>query len=106
MDISTWMIDSISVASPDGTRDEYGQPNYAAARTVACRLERVNKRFVEADGNERYARHRIACDQELTWEDAYWLPGEDTESVPSKRPMAVTQASTKDGAYTIWEVLL
>ncbi len=106
MDISSWMVDTISVASPTGAADQYGQPVFAAARSVDCRLERINKLFVEADGNERYARHRIACDQELTWEDVFWLPGEDTATVASKRPLSVTQASTKYGAYTEWEVML
>jgi len=106
MDISSWMIDNITVASPTGAVDGYGQPVYATARTVACRLEYSRKLVTEPNGNEIEAKHRISTDQEITWEDLIWLPGEDSDTAPSKRPLVIERASTKSGAYTIWEARL
>ena len=106
MNIESWMVDTIYVASSSGSLDGYGKPSYATARAVSCRVE-GNSRVIPGEQNEQQANHRIATLDEIKSDDKIWLPGDSTSDASlSKRPILITTATVKDGSQRLWEVFL
>jgi hypothetical protein len=105
MNISSWLVDTITIASASGTVTSSGRRNYDAQRTINVRLEHGTKLVADQQGAESEYEHVFAVDQEVKPTDRIWLPGDDT-SGEHRSPIKIKRASTKPGSYTIWQVYL
>lgn len=104
MSLASWFRQSIGVASATGV-DGYGKPTYAAARTVAARVEGQARMVRSSTGEEQLANHVIWTTEPLLVTDRIWLPGYSTATVEGSRlPLAVKSTPDKTGSRTLYRV--
>lgn len=102
MSLSTWMRDTITVASQTGVGTA-GDPSYGTQRTVKARIVTETA----AGPAENPSQTVVYCESELLITDRIWLPGADTtKAAASLRPQSVSRARDKAGGRVLYKAQL
>lgn len=102
MNLASWFIHTIYVASVTGTPDAYGTPTYAAPRAVKCRHQSQNRRVTASNGVDTVSNDVIYTAEPLRVDDRIWLPGFNSAQVEgSRKPLVVGTATNKWGSETL-----
>lgn len=102
MNLSSWFIHTVQVASVTGSLDAYGKATYAAPRAVKCRHERQNRRVTSSTGVDTVSNDVIYTSEPLRVDDRIWLPGFNSAQVEgSRKPLAVKDAVNKWGSQRL-----
>ena len=106
MNIDSWLTDTITVASRIGA-DSYGQPTYGAQVAIPARVESKLTLMLSAQGANLNSDHVIVTTTLINPDDQIWLPGDDiAQSAKARRPLKITNAYVKSGAFTLYETYL
>lgn len=102
MSISSWLVDTVTVASQTGANAS-GDPSYTAQRTVRARV--VEGR--EAGRSQNPPATVVYAEEQLLVTDRLWLPGTTTtKASDARRPTLVTRARDLRGARVLWKATL
>lgn len=100
------MAQTINVAPNTGTSG-FGDPSYGAAVAGTARVEPVNKKFYNANGEEVISEFAIYTEMAIGLLDRVWLPG-DLPADPTKArvPMRIYKGIDEDGTLSHLEVFV
>lgn len=102
MNIDSWLVDTVYIASPSGvTKDGY--LSYGTPAAVNCRLEKTTNFFIDAEKNEIRTDNIIVTTTELTMETRIWESSSFSDINDSKQIQKIQSAKIKNGGYTIYE---
>lgn len=103
MDISSWMVDTITVAPRTGA-DSYGMPTYGAQVTASARIEQGLRLVVNSRGADLLASSWVTTTFLINPDDKVWFNTDDpTQDQQARRPLAIKNAETKNTGYIIYE---
>jgi LDH2 family malate/lactate/ureidoglycolate dehydrogenase len=103
MNLSGFMVDTVTVKAASGTTGTKGDPAYGSATTVACRVQQGRDRKVADIAHEAV----VYSLEEIAETSRVWLPGTDTNDATAAR-RAVKTYKTHDqraGVY-LYKTLL
>jgi hypothetical protein len=102
MNVDAWLIHTVTVAAATG-RSGSGDPTYGSQSTVPARVEK-NVRLRIGEQNDMADVHVIVTKTQINISSRVWLPGDDTSATAAaRRPLAIKNAPTKDGGFTLYE---
>ena len=96
MNIDSWLVDTITVQARTGV-DGDGNVLFATEVQVKARVEDSQELFVDADGNERRANHKVATLSEIPVGSHVWLDPADFPAGQPERPLKRMHARNKAG---------
>ena len=92
------LTDTVTMAS-EASISGYGDPVFGAQSTIAARVEPTHEIIIGTDGNSYKASHKIATEDEVTYTDRLWVPGDATGDVTAgRRPLRIDYATFPGGA--------
>lgn len=104
MNIDSWLVDTITVASRTG-RDAAGDPSFGAQSEVRCRVENKRELIERQDGTQQEVDFSIATTTEIQVGDRVWLPGANPgNDSEAKQAVLVKSATIKDGTFRLYEL--
>ena len=117
MTFSGMMTDTVTVAQPDGSKDEYGQQSSGTKHELRCRYEQDADVSRDADGKitetaDVFTTHGATVGGgpdsfEPDSSTFVWPPGADTtEDTEAVKPSRVRKAKPPSGGRDLWEVTL
>lgn len=106
MNLDSWFIDTVTYAAPGGSLDSFGQPVRSAQTTILARVE-AGSREMLGQQNQLVQITKIFAASVIPVDSQVWLPGDDVSDVSKcHRVLAVENASTKYGDFTLYKMLL
>ena len=103
MNLSPSFRDTITIQSVSGVTGNYGDPAYAATRTILVK-QQSNSTFIEnSDGNMVRAEHLMLTDQPISITDLIWPSGADPAQANQGRTvLKVTSDTVPSGQYRLY----
>ena len=103
MNIAHLLDSTVTVQSQTGSSG-YGDPVWASPRTIACRVNTVNRRVPSAQGIAIVAASVLLTDQPIKEGDRFWLPGTDTSDAKQARHLSdVKSSKALSGSPTLYQ---
>lgn len=107
MNVEAWLNDTANRAAYSGGNDEYGDAQYSAAATLACRWEPRQQIVRDAKGIERLSIGTLFTATAVGDQDRLWIPGASTSDASlARKPIRVDTVKEKDGTVSHYEVVL
>lgn len=106
MDLTAWMVDSVTVAAPSGVSN-YGDLSFGSQSTVAARVQQTTEMIRDASGSELQATHIVYTESAIALESRVWLSGADTGDADAARVVRATnQTHDRPGGQTLYKAWL
>jgi hypothetical protein len=100
------MAQTVSVAASSGVSDT-GQPAYAAATSLAARVEPERRVMNKANGDAVTSTHRIYTRDQVRVTDRVWMPGDSAANAKLARvPLGVDAITAVDGTVDHYETVV
>lgn len=102
--LDAWLIHTVKRQPQAGTTG-YGDPAWGLAEDVPARAEYHTGMARKGDDTIAFD-HRIFTTTPIAITDRLWLPGDYPDTTKARRPVAVSQSTTRDGGTTLYTVLI
>jgi len=76
--LATQLGQTIRVAAPSTTVNNYGEITYATATTMAARIVGEQTKLFDTAGQELMSSHKLITTSVIGISDRIWLPGDST----------------------------
>lgn len=103
MNVDHLLIDSLEYKTITG-RNNYGDPSYGAATTLACRIEKKRGIVQGTNGEQIEYSTKIATKSEIPPDSLVFFDGaSSSDANQARRPVATRTAQTLNGSYRFYE---